>query len=109
MLYEYVMAPKEKMIFQLYPKEKNFMTHITSSLPIQICMTENLASPPFPSNCDVLVKNITKLNEEIVMEEGNIANFGVLNINDRNVTFKIRISSEEALCYEAELGIIMTK
>ena len=43
------------------------------------------------------------------MEKGKVANFGVFNQNDNNVTFKIQISSEEAVCFEAELGIIMTK
>ena len=63
-------------------------------------MTEKLNSPPFQPNCEVMVKNVSKVNSRVTMEQGLVANFGINNTNDKNVTVKIKISSEDALCFE---------
>lgn len=40
--YEYVISANDKMILQLHSKEMKYYVRMTSNLPLDVCMTENL-------------------------------------------------------------------
>jgi hypothetical protein len=96
--YEFNIKAESKEVFQIHSKESTFTLDITSLLPLELCMTENLKRAPFPpENCEEL-QNLTKSQTfDVTLEKGKIGNIGVTNHNKKDVKFNIRFSNNKTV------------
>lgn len=63
---------------------------MSSLLPLDLCMTEELTQPPFKPNCEVSEKLTKNELEQVQMERGTVGNIGVINNNDKTNKFHIK-------------------
>ena len=73
------------------------MMDISSTIPVQVCMTEVFTQPPFKPNCqeeEILTKNRIY---EVRLEKGLIGNIGVSNTNDKDTKFSIKIAGKDSV------------
>lgn len=107
--YEYILGPKEKIVFQIKSSEKTFFLYARASSPVTVCMTEDIFQPPFEPNCEVNKKNFTEVEDLITLDKGKVANIGVTNDKDKSVTLKLIASKQMAICEPASLNTLMVK
>lgn len=70
---------------------------ISSTIPVQVCMTEAFTLPPFKPNCqeeELLTKN--KIYD-VRLEKGLIGNIGVSNTNSKDTKFSIKIVGKDSV------------
>ena len=95
--YEFTIPANSKQVFQVHSKSKEFMMDISSTIPVQVCMTETFTLPPFKPNCqeeETLTKN--KIYQ-VRLEKGLIGNIGVSNTNDKDTKFSIKIAGKDSV------------
>lgn len=67
---------------------------MSSLLPLELCMTEELKKAPFAPNCEQITQLLKKKNYYgVQLERGQIVNIGVKNDNEKDVKFNIRFTN----------------
>ncbi len=95
--YEFTIPGKSKQVYQIHSKSKEFIMDISSTIPVQVCMTETLTLPPFKPNCEE-EDNLTKNRiYEVSLEKGLIGNIGVSNTNDKDTKFSIKLAGKNSV------------
>lgn len=95
--YQFNIKAKSKEVYQIHSKENTFGLDISSLLPVELCMTEQLKKAPFPPNCEVIELLSKSKIYEITLERGKIGNIGVTNNNDKDVKFNIRMTGKDSV------------
>jgi hypothetical protein len=88
--YEFTIEANEKAVYQLHTKEMRFYLEMSSLLPVELCMTEEIAKPPFAPNCEESSNLTSRQMMDVQMERGKIGNIGVTNNNNKTNKFSIK-------------------
>ena len=95
--YEFTIPPNSKQVYQLHSKNNKFMMDISSHLPLELCMTEDMTKPPFAPNCEVMEHLSKNKIYDVTLERGKIGNIGVTNNNDKEVKMNIHFTGDKSI------------